>query len=106
MRRSFEQILLRPVVSEKSYAHITTAGKYVFRCASDATKIEIRRAVEEAFSDQKIEVVSVNTLTVRGGKRRRQYRGGARMVGTTPSWKKAVVTLKQGQRIQGVYQGV
>ncbi|MGC8460469.1 MAG: 50S ribosomal protein L23 [Candidatus Dormibacteria bacterium] len=106
MRRSFEQILVRPVVSEKSYAQIASSGKYVFRCTLDATKVEIKRAVEEAFSDQKIIVASVNTQRVQGRARRRQRRGGARMLGESPDWKKAVVTLADGQRIEGVYEGV
>ncbi len=53
--RSFEQILVLPVISEKSYASMA-AGRYVFRCHPHATKIQIRRALEEAFVDQKITV--------------------------------------------------
>ena len=68
--RSFEQILVLPVISEKSYASMA-AGRYVFRCHPSATKIQIRRALEEAFVDQKITVIDVNTINVHGKKRRR-----------------------------------
>ncbi len=104
--RSFETVVIRPVVSEKSYRSMTS-GKYVFRCAPDVTKVEIKRAVEEAFSSQKITVVDVNTITMHGKKRNRSRRGGrARIVGRSPGWKKAVVTLAAGQKIDGVFEGV
>lgn len=102
--RSFEQILVRPVVSEKSYAGMA-AGRYVFRCRPDADKVEIRRAVEEAFADQKISVVAVNTVAVRG-KTRQRSRGRTRFLGQSPSWKKAIVTLAPGQKIEGLFEGV
>jgi len=102
--RSFDQVLLRPVVSEKSYAGMAQ-GRYVFRCHPDADKIEIRRAVEEAFADQKITVVSVNTVTVRG-KTRQRSRGRNRFLGNSTAWKKAVVTLGPGQKIEGLFEGV
>jgi large subunit ribosomal protein L23 len=104
MSRGFEQVLLRPVVSEKSYAAMA-AGRYVFRCRADADKIEIRRAVEAAFADQKISVVDVNTVTVRGKVRTRQ-RGRNRFAGRSVSWKKAIVTLGPGQKIEGLFEGV
>ena len=102
--RSFEQVLLRPVVSEKSYAGMA-AGRYVFRCHPDADKIEIRRAVEEAFADQKITVVAVNTVMVRG-KTRQRSRGRTRFTGDSAAWKKAIVTLGAGQKIEGLFEGV
>ncbi|MGH7687728.1 MAG: 50S ribosomal protein L23 [Candidatus Dormibacteria bacterium] len=102
--RTFDQVLLRPVVSEKSYAGMA-GGKYVFRCHPDADKVEIRRAIEEAFADQKITVVDVNTITVRG-KTRQRARGTIRFLGKSPSWKKAIVTLAPGQKIEGLFEGV
>ena len=102
--RSFEQVLLRPVVSEKSYAAMAQ-GRYVFRCHAGADKIEIRRAVEEAFADQKITVVAVNTITVTG-KTRKRARGRTRFTGNSPSWTKAIVTLAPGQKIEGLFEGV
>ena len=102
--RSFEQVLVLPVISEKSYASMAS-GRYVFRCHPSATKIQIRRAIEEAFVDQKITVVEVNTINVRG-KSRRRSRGQTRVIGKSPDWKKAIVTLGEGQKIEGLFEGV
>jgi large subunit ribosomal protein L23 len=103
-QRTWEQILVRPVVSEKSYAAMAQ-GKYVFRCHPSANKVEIKRAVEEAFADQKVTVVAVNTINVRG-KARLRSRGRTRVVGRSPNWKKAIVTLAPGQKIEGLFEGV
>jgi large subunit ribosomal protein L23 len=102
--RSFDQVVLRPVVSEKSYASMSL-GKYVFRCHPNANKVEIRQAVELAFAEQKIAVVSVNTVRVRG-KLRQRSRGRARVSGQSARWKKAIVTLAPGQKIEGLFEGV
>jgi large subunit ribosomal protein L23 len=102
--RTSDTILVRPVVSEKSYAAMAE-GRYVFRCRLDANKIEIKAAVEDLFSDQKISVVAVNTVTVRG-KVRQRSRGRTRVEGRSPSWKKAIVTLAEGQSIKGLFEGV
>jgi len=102
--RSFDQVVLRPVVSEKSYAAMA-AGRYVFRCHPDANKVEIRRAIEEAFAEQKITIVNVNTVRVRG-KTRIRSRGRTRVRGESPRWKKAIVTLAAGQKIEGLFEGV
>jgi large subunit ribosomal protein L23 len=101
---NFEQVLVLPVISEKSYASMAS-GRYVFRCHPSATKIQIRRAIEEAFVDQKITVVEVNTNNVRG-KSRRRSRGQTRVIGKSPDWKKAIVTLGEGQKIEGLFEGV
>lgn len=102
--RTPDQVLKRPVVSEKSYAAMAD-GKYVFRCYSYANKIEIARAVEEAFADQKVTVIAVNTLNVRG-KERQRSRGTKRVSGRSPGWKKAIVTLAPGQKIKDLFEGV
>jgi large subunit ribosomal protein L23 len=86
------EILRRPVVSEKSYA-LMDDGVYVFVVAPDATKIEVRQAVEQAFG---VRVTKVNTLN-RKGKKRHNRRSNT--VGTRPSTKRAVVTLAEGDRI-------
>jgi large subunit ribosomal protein L23 len=85
--------IIRPVVSEKSTL-LGEQGKYVFEVASDANKIQIKHAVEEAFSNKKVQVSEVNILRVPGKLRRR-----GRSVGMTRSWKKAIVTLRAGQRL-------
>jgi len=84
-------ILRRPVITEKS-TMLGNAGQYVFEVARTANKIEIRRAVEEVF---KVNVRAVNIIHIRG-KMRRLGKG----TGLTDSWKKAVVTLREGQRIE------
>jgi large subunit ribosomal protein L23 len=86
------EVLVRPVVSEKSYA-LMDDGVYIFVIAPDATKIDVRHAVEQAFG---VRVTKVNTLN-RKGKRRRNRRSNT--VGTRPSTKRAVVTLAVGDRI-------
>ncbi len=90
--RDAEQVLLRPVVSEKSYG-LMDDGAYVFVVAPDATKVEVRQAVEQVFG---VRVTKVNTLN-RKGKRRRNRKSNT--FGTRPDTKRAVVTLAAGDRI-------
>lgn len=90
--RTPEQVLLHPVVSEKSYSLMEDAT-YVFVVAPDATRVEVRSAVEEVFG---VRVVKVNTLN-RKGKRRRNRRTNT--IGTRASTKRAMVTLAAGDRI-------
>ena len=87
-----EQVLMRPVVSEKSYA-LMEDGTYVFVVAPDATKVDVRYAVEQAFG---VRVKSVNTLN-RKGKRRRNRKTNT--VGTKSNTKRAIVTLAGGDKI-------
>jgi large subunit ribosomal protein L23 len=91
--------ILRPVVSEKSTV-LGEQGQYVFEVAPNANKIQIKRAVEQAFANKKVQVAAVNILHVSGKVRRR-----ARSVGMTRSWKKAIVTLRAGQRLD-LFEGV
>ena len=88
-------VLRRPVITEKS-SLLQEGGRYVFEVASKANKVQIRQAVEKAFS---VKVTTVNVMTVRG--KRKRY--GSRLT-ARPSWKKAVVTLKQGDRIE-IFEG-
>ncbi len=92
MSKDPRDIIIRPVVSEKSYDQANHAGKYTFEVAPDSNKIEIRRAIEQQFS---VRVQAVNTLWVRGKKRRL----GRLPQGQTKRWKKAVVTLVAGDTI-------
>jgi large subunit ribosomal protein L23 len=91
--RSPRDIIIRPVVSEKSYAAFD-ANIYTFLVAPDANKIEIKHAVESIFG---VRVTNVNTLN-RSGKRKRNRRTGG--YGTRPSSKRAVVSLAEGDRIE------
>jgi large subunit ribosomal protein L23 len=84
-------VLLRPVITERSMTE-TNAGRYTFAVADDATKHEIASAVAEAF---KVDVVAVNTTKVHGKSRRI-----GRRIGHKPDWKKAIVTIAKGQRIE------
>jgi large subunit ribosomal protein L23 len=83
-------ILIRPVVSEKSYG-LLDEGKYTFIVSPEANKTQIRLAVEEVF---RVRVTGVNTLN-RPGKRRRTRYGWGKRVDT----KRAIVTLAEGDRI-------
>jgi large subunit ribosomal protein L23 len=90
------QVLLAPVVSEKSTFVGETANQVVFKVASDATKPEIKAAVELLFSskDNKISVTRVSVSNVKGKKKR-----FGRMMGQRANWKKAYVSLAAGQEI-------
>ena len=90
--RTAEQVLLRPVVSEKSYT-LMEEGTYVFVVAPDATRIEVRQAVEKVFG---VHVVKVNTLNRKGKKRRNRK---TNTVGMRASTKRALVTLQAGEHI-------
>jgi large subunit ribosomal protein L23 len=85
--------IVRPVVSEKSTV-LGEQGKYIFEVAPTANKIQIKHAIEAAFANKKVAVSTVNILHVPGKQRRR-----GKSVGMTRSWKKAIVTLKAGQRL-------
>ena len=88
------QVLLAPVVSEKTTFIGEKANQYVFRVAPDATKPEIKAAVELLFSskEKKIQVTGVRVANV-GGK----YKRFGRTIGRRASWKKAYVSLAPGQ---------
>jgi large subunit ribosomal protein L23 len=90
------EVLRRPLVTEKNTA-LQTQDKYCFEVAKGANKREVKLAVEKAF---KVTVTAVNMITVRGS----EHRAGRKMVAGTP-WKKAVVTLKAGDKIQ-IFEGV
>ena len=90
------QVVIRPVVSEKSYV-LASANKYVFRVHPDAHKTQIRQAIESLFD---VSVISVHTLSVKSKPKRR----GA-IHGRTRSWKKAIVQLREGDSIP-IFQGL
>jgi large subunit ribosomal protein L23 len=91
--KSPRDIIIRPVVSEKSYAAFD-ANVYTFLVAPDANKIEIKHAVESVFG---VTVTNVNTLN-RKGKRKRNRRTGS--YGTRPDSKRAIVSLAEGDTIE------
>ena len=85
-------IIQKPVISEKATSDSTERNVYHFRVPPDANKIEVRQAIERLF---KVKVLSVNTARVRGKWRRRGYTAG-----TAPVWKRAMVTLREGDTIE------
>jgi large subunit ribosomal protein L23 len=97
------EIILRPVVSEKSIDQ-STHGRYTFRVHPRANKIQIKAAIEELYATDKVKVVSVNVLTTQSKQKSRGTRRG-RILGATSPWRKAVVTLAPGQKIQ-FFEGV
>ncbi len=86
------EVLRRPLITEKNTAIQAPQGKYAFEVAGEANKFQIKQAVEKAFD---VKVTKVNVMTVAGKTRRL----GRREV-QTPSWKKAFVTLKPGDKIE------
>ena len=88
-------VIIAPLITEKSMSG-TIQQQYSFEVNARATKTQIRHAVEEIF---KVTVVKVNTINV-GGKLKNFARRGVRTSGKQPDWKKAVVTLKAGQKIE------
>ena len=82
--RDARDVILAPVITEKSM-EVTMSKKYTFKVAKNAEKVEIAKAAEEIFG---VKVQKVNTVSVRGRKRRQGL-----YVGYTPAWKKAIVTL-------------
>jgi large subunit ribosomal protein L23 len=88
-------VILSPRITEKSMAN-ALGSQYTFVVHPDATKTQIRHAIEELF---KVNVVSVNTVNVRG-KERTFARRGVRTTGRRSDYKKAIVTLKPGQKIE------
>ena len=91
-------ILLAPVVSEKSYGLIAERGKYTFRVHPKAHKTQIRQAVERVFD---VTVTDVNVSKVPAKPKRRGMTSGSRA-----GWKKAVVTVAEGQTIEAFGPGV
>jgi large subunit ribosomal protein L23 len=94
------EIVLRPVISEKSMDQ-TQRGKYTFAVHDDANKLQIKAAVEELF---KVRVTGVNVLTTKAKEKRRRTRRGPTRGFTSP-WRKAVVTLAAGDKIE-FFEGV
>jgi len=92
LKKESYQIIQKPIVTEKSTRLMDTDNKYTFRVDPRANKMEIRTAVERLFN---VKVVSVSTMNVRGKPRRLRYG----QEGKRSDWKKAIVELKEGDRI-------
>lgn len=90
--KSAESTITTIQLTEKSLRLSESENKYLFKVARDANKMQIKQAVEELFD---VTVTGVNTLNRRG----KIKRGGGRQAGRRPNWKRAVVTLKDGDTI-------
>jgi large subunit ribosomal protein L23 len=89
--KDLRRVLVRPLITEKGTA-LKEANKYLFEVHRSANKVEIRRAIEQAF---KVTVLRVHTVAARGKRKRL-----GKFVGKTPDWKKAIATLKPGDTIE------
>ncbi|TLY28074.1 MAG: 50S ribosomal protein L23 [Nitrospirae bacterium] len=97
MKRGPHDVLLRPLLTEKITAMRESGNKVGFVVRSEANRIQIKRAVEAAL---KVRVERVNVLNVMGKTKRL-----GRFAGKKPDWKKAIVTLKEGEKLE-MYEGV
>jgi len=88
-------ILIRPLLTEKMTAIQESQNKYGFVVSVDSNKIEIAKAIKKKFN---VDVVSVNTIKYKG-KTKTQFTKKGRFSGRTPQYKKAIVTIKEGQKI-------
>jgi large subunit ribosomal protein L23 len=90
------EIIINPIITEKSTS-LQELGKYCFKVNRSANKREIMGAVKAIFD---VEPISCSIMNVKGKRKRERYK-----IGYTPSWKKAVVTLKEGDKIE-LFEGV
>ena len=90
-------VIVAPVITEKSHLSLEH-GKYTFKVAARATKIDVRNAVEKIFD------VDVDKINIQNNRAKRKTFG--RYVGTSTAWKKAVVTVKKGQKIDQFFEGM
>lgn len=94
---TLHRTVVRPVVTEKTSAAYQAKGEYVFEVANDATKPAIKQAIEKLFG---VKVTGVWTMHMRGKVRRSM----GKAAGVRPSWKKAIVTLQAGDKID-IFEG-
>ena len=97
MKKESYDIILRPLLTEKGMNLQENVNKYLFEVRKDANKIDVRRAVEKIF---KVNVTKVNIIVVPG-----KWKRVGKFEGRGTGWKKAVVTLKAGDKIE-FYEGV
>lgn len=89
--KTAHDIIIKPIITEDSMERLQN-GKYTFKVAKDANKVEIAKAIEEIFG---VKVANVNTMTVKGKEKRM-----GRYTGFRPDWKKAIVTLEGDKTIE------
>jgi len=91
--KAAHHLIKGPLITEKTHTLKEAGNKITLKVALDANKIEIRKAVEEIF---KVKVLKVNTIRMKGKKKRL-----GRTEGVRPDWKKAIVTLAPGEKLKG-----
>ena len=91
------QVVIKPLVTEKGTMMLSEGNWVTFRVHPDANKIEVREAIQKIFN---VSVLQVNTLIVRGKRRR-----FGKTMGQSKAWKKAMVRLKEGDKIE-TFEGV
>jgi large subunit ribosomal protein L23 len=91
--KAHHHLIHGPIITEKTHTLKEVGNKVTLRVAVKANKIEIRKAVEEIF---KVKVLAVNTIRLRGKKKRL-----GRTEGRRPDWKKAIITLAPGEKLSG-----
>jgi len=89
----YHTIIREPLITEKNSV-LQSEGKFAFKVAVDATKLEIKDAVEEIFKAKKVKVLSVNTMNYDGKAKR-----VGRYSGKRPDWKKAIVKIENGKEL-------
>lgn len=88
-------VIKKPIVTEKMNSLTEKLNRYGFRVDADANKLQIKKAVEEMYN---VKVVSVNTINYAGKKKARYTKAGL-VVGRMPAYKKAIITLREGDKI-------
>ena len=96
--KSVYDIIIRPVITEQSMEDLDIK-KFVFEVAPNATKIEVKKAIEEIFG---VTVINVNTVTVHG----KEKRTGRYPAGRTKTWKKAIVKLSEDSKNIEIFEGM
>lgn len=95
--KSAREIIVRPLITEKGTSLKDRENQYLFHVDRKANKIEIKRAIEQIFG---VHIISVRTIRMPGKKKRM-----GRFEGKRPDWKKAIVTLREGENIE-LFEGV
>ena len=95
---ALREIVVRPLLTEKSSSAFQARKEYTFEVHPDATKTQIRAAIEQLFG---VKVTNIWTMNVRGKDKRM---GATRVMGRRPNWKKAIVTLREGDTIEHVFE--
>ncbi len=98
MEKTAQDIIIKPIITEHSMDCLQN-GKYTFKVAKTANKVEIAKAVEKLFKG--VKVAKVNTVSVRGRKKRM-----GRSEGYTSDWKKAIITLAEGSKTIEFFDGM